>query len=123
MTASRHTLPLNVAFTALCLAAVVAVKLVASPALGHETPFLLFSAAVALSACLFGFGYGAAAAAAAAVLSDYFFVGESRGFATAPDDLIKVAVFFFQSLVVGWACARLRRTCSEVGAGHTVCRQ
>lgn len=111
---SRSRTAFNLLFTAVCVLVVLAVKLASGPTLGSQTPFLLFSVAVALCAYRFGFRYGVLAGLIAGGLADYFFVGDGWAFATRLDDFVKVASFIFQALVIGWTCSRLHRTCVKV---------
>jgi signal transduction histidine kinase/CheY-like chemotaxis protein/uncharacterized protein YigA (DUF484 family) len=107
----------GVAASAVIAAAVI--KAALAPALGHESPFLLFFGAGMVAAWFGGVGPAVFATLAAAVITAHYFVPQPFSLQIASDgDRIRLVTFFLEATLVGLmsvalAVARRRGEASE----------
>ena len=74
----------------------------------------LFLAAIVVSAWLCGFRAGVFAAILGGVCIDYFFVAPFHVFTGDREELMRLAVFVFEGLVMSWLIERLRSVSDEI---------
>src|SRR5919109_1116364 len=88
-------------FALVMVGAALLYKLLLAPALDQPSPFLLFSAAVTLSAWWGGVGPGVLAAALSLAAADYFFMEPRFAFGIAEaGQAVRLAVFGVEELVL-----------------------
>jgi PAS domain S-box-containing protein len=93
---------------ALAVALVLLLRLLLSPVITQETPFLLLSAAVMVGAWFGGLGPGLLATALAALVVDYFFL-PPRGSFTGPGlQAVPLGLFVLQGVLISSLVAALR---------------
>src|ERR1700730_5462754 len=99
-------------YGAACLAVGLAtgLELLVEPLLGEESPFLLYVAAVMLSALYGGLGPGLLAAVGSALTATYLFFPPRYSFAIAsPQTRIRLGVFLVETLIISAIFGALRR--------------
>jgi len=85
-----------------------AVKAALAPALGNESPFLLFFAAVMVAAWFGGFGPSVFATLASALISAYYFLPPQLSMRIdSYGDRVRLVAFVFEALLVGLLSAGL----------------
>ena len=87
---------------------VLLLKLLLNPFIDEESPFLLFFAAVLISAWYGGFGPGLLTTLLGALLSDYFFLPPFYSlFSYTSGQFIKVSLFLLEGTLISWLTVAL----------------
>ena len=95
------SLPTRYVFAVLVVVLAAALKLLLSPAIQEESPFLLFFSAVMLSALVGGWGAGLLATGLAAVLVWYLFLPPYYSFAfDGPGDAVRLGIFVLEGIFI-----------------------
>ncbi len=95
----------------LAVAVALALKLLLKPLLEMESPFLIFFAAVMVSAWYGGRGPGFLATALAGLLSDYFFLFPTYSFLNnSSGQNLRLALFLLEGTLISWIIASLQST-------------
>lgn len=105
-----HT-PIRYALALVLPVAVLAITLTLWPIL-HDSPFLLFFAAVSVTAWLGGYGPGLASVLVSVVLVEFFLMEPRFSLPATPLDLVQTLMFAFVALLISWLGLQRRRSIS-----------
>lgn len=105
----RRSAAFRYALAVVAIAIALGLKLVLQPMLKDPTPFLLFFAAVLVSAAFGGLGPGLLATGLAAVLNNYFFIAPFGHLGLGPtEEQWRLVLFVSEGTFISVICARLR---------------
>src|SRR5688572_8469609 len=100
--------PLRYGVAALVVGAAVLVKLLLDPLTAQDTPFLLILGAIMVSAWYGGLGPGLLATGLSALATDYFFLNPKVSFTALGPELLDLAAFVLEGVLVCLLTASLR---------------
>lgn len=109
-------LPCGIAILAIVVA--TGIKLLLPPMLQNEAPFLLFFAAVMVSALYGGLSAGILAAVLAAGVSHFFFLPPVDSLLGSPESLVLLALFLLEGSLISHTIANLKSAQRKLQSGE-----